>query len=250
MPATSVPPAAGIYAAGDLYDAIYRGRGKDYRAEAAVVARHIRRHRPAATSLLDAGCGTGEHLRHFAREFARCEGIDLADGMLEVCRRENPHIPVFTGDMRAFRTGRRYDAVVSLFSAVGNLTGTGELDAALASFAAHLEPGGVVVVEPWWFPDNFTPGHVGASLSEADGRTVARVSHTVREGDAASRMEVHYVVAEPERGVRHFTDTHVMALHTREQYETAFARAGCTVEYVTGEYPGNGLFVGVLGAGR
>ncbi|GAA2937188.1 class I SAM-dependent methyltransferase [Streptomyces thioluteus] len=250
MPATTVARPTGIYAAGDLYDAIYRGRGKDYRAEAAVVARHIRRHHPGAASLLDVGCGTGGHLRYFAQEFTRCEGIDAADGMLEVCRRENPDVPVATGDMRAFRTGRRYDAVVSLFSAVGNLGGTGELDASLASFAAHLEPGGVVVVEPWWFPANFTPDHVGASVSTVDGRTVARVSHTVREGDAASRMEVHYVVAEPGKGVRHFTDTHVMALFTREQYETAFTRAGLAVEYVTGEYPGNGLFVGVLRAGR
>lgn len=242
--------STGIYDVGDIYDLIYEGRGKDYRAEASTVGRHIRARNPEADTLLDVGCGTGGHLRYFAQEFGRVEGVDLSEGMLAVCRRACPDVPVSLGDMRSFRTGRRHDAVVSLFSVVGNLVGTKELDATLATFAAHLNPGGVAVLEPWWFPDNFTPGHVGASVSTADGTTVARVSHTVRDSEGASRMEVHYTVAERDKGIRHFSDTHVMALYSRAEYESAFEQAGFTVEYLNGEFGGNGLFVGVLGAGR
>lgn len=236
----------GIYDAGDIYDAIYNGRGKDYRAESAVVAKHIRSRFPAAASLLDVGCGTGGHLTHFAEEFGDVRGIDLADGMLDVARRNHPGIPVERGDMRTFRLRRRFDAVACLFAAVGNLTGEDELRSTLRSFAHHLAPGGVAVLEPWWFPENFTPDHVGGSVVTHGGMTVARVSHTVLHdtGDA-SRMDVHYLVAKPGQEVRHFDDTHVMALYGRAQYEAAFTEAGFTVEYVTGEYPGNGLFVGV-----
>jgi SAM-dependent methyltransferase len=235
----------GIYDVGDVYDAIYAGRGKDYRFEACVVAEHVRSRHPRATSLLDVGCGTGRHLVHLAGKFAHVEGVDLAEGMLRVARGVLPGVPLHTGDMRSFDLGRTFGAVVSLFSAVGNLGGPDDLDATLAAFARHVEPGGVVVVEPWWFPENFTPDHVGASVATVDGRTVARVSHTVQHGPDASRMDVHYVVAEPGTGVRHFSDTHVMALFTREQYESAFLRAGLSVEYVAAEYGGNGLFVGV-----
>lgn len=235
----------GIYDVGDVYDTIYGGRGKNYRSESAVVTRHVRSRRPEAVSILDVGCGTGGHLRHFAEDFAEVEGVDLAEGMLAVARRELPGIPVRTGDMRSFDLGRRYDAVVSLFSAVGNLVGQDELDATLATFARHLVPGGVVVVEPWWFPENFTPNHIGGSVTTVSGRTVARVSHTVRDSEAASRMDVHYVIGEAGKGVQHFSDTHVMALYPREAYEKAFTRAGLTAEYVTGEYAGNGLFIGV-----
>ncbi|NGO72880.1 class I SAM-dependent methyltransferase [Streptomyces boncukensis] len=234
----------GIYDVGDVYDAIYHGRGKDYRHETEVVVRHIRARKPEAAAVLDVGCGTGGHLRFLAEEFPHAEGIDLAEGMREVARRELPGVPVHAGDMRDFAMGRRYDAIVCLFCAVGNLSGTGELDRTLAAMARHLTPGGVIVLEPWWFPENFTPGHVGGSVITSGARTVARVSHTVRTGDFSS-MEVHYVVAEPGTGVRHFSDVHPMALYTREQYEAAFRRAGCTVEHITGEYDGNGLFVGV-----
>ncbi|WP_406864160.1 class I SAM-dependent methyltransferase [Streptomyces sp. HUAS MG47] len=235
----------GIYDVGDIYDAIYGGRGKDYRGESAAVTRHIRARHPRAASVLDVGCGTGGHLKYFAEDFSVVEGVDLTEGMLDVARRNLPEIPVHRGDMRTFDLGRRFDAIVSLFAVIGNLVGQDQLDATLANFARHLAPGGVVVLEPWWFPENFTPEHVGASLTTVDGRTVSRVSHTVRHSETASRMDVHYLVAEPGKGVQHFSDTHVLSLYGREQFEKAFARAGLSLEYVEGDYDGNGLFVGV-----
>jgi SAM-dependent methyltransferase len=241
----------GIYDVGDVYDAIYNGRGKDYRAESAVVTKHIRSRLPGAASLLDVGCGTGGHLVHFAEEFGRVRGIDLSEGMLDVARRNHPGLPVERGDMRALRLDGRFDAIACLFAVVGNLSGEDELRATLDSFARHLVPGGVAVLEPWWFPENFTPDHVGGSVVTHGGMTVARVSHTtLHDTGDASRMDVHYLVARPGQEVQHFSDTHVMALYSRAQYEAAFTAAGFTVEYVTGEYPGNGLFVGVRQKGE
>ncbi|WP_323375901.1 class I SAM-dependent methyltransferase [Streptomyces alkaliterrae] len=248
MSDTSGTPSepVGIYDVGEVYDAIYNGRGKDYRAEAAVVTEHVRARFPDAASLLDVGCGTGGHLAYFAKEFGAARGIDLADGMLDVARRKHAELRVERGDMRSFRLQERFDAVVCLFAAIGNLRGEEELRATLDSFARHLVPGGVVVLEPWWFPENFTPDHVGGSVVTHEGITAARVSHTTwhSAGDA-SRMDVHYLVAQPGQEVRHFADTHVMALYSRAQYEAAFTAAGLAVEYLTGDYPGNGLFVGV-----
>ncbi|MBT2507445.1 methyltransferase domain-containing protein [Streptomyces sp. ISL-98] len=235
----------GIYDVGDIYDAIYGGRGKDYRGESAAVTRHIRSRHPRAASVLDVGCGTGGHLKYFAEDFTVVEGLDLTEGMLDVARRNLPEIPVQCGDMRSFELGRRFDAVVCLFATIGNLVGQDELDTTLSTFARHVVPGGVLVIEPWWFPENFTPGHVGGSVTTVDGRTVARVSHAVRDSETASRMNVHYLVAESGKGVQHFADVHVLSLYGREQFEKAFEQAGFSVEYVEGDYNGNGLFVGV-----
>ncbi|GAA2611408.1 class I SAM-dependent methyltransferase [Streptomyces tubercidicus] len=235
----------GIYDVGDIYDAIYGGRGKDYRGESAAVTRHIRSRHPEAVSVLDVGCGTGGHLKYFAEDFTVVEGIDLTEGMLDVARRNLPEIPVRRGDMRSFELGRHFDAVVCLFAAIGNLVGQDELDTTLATFARHLVPGGVLVIEPWWFPENFTPGHVGGSVTTVDARTVARVSHTVRDSETASRMDIHYLVAEPGKGIQRFADTHVLSLFGHEQFEKAFEQAGFSFEYVEGDYHGNGLFVGV-----
>ncbi|MFE2599924.1 class I SAM-dependent methyltransferase [Streptomyces sp. NPDC059396] len=225
-----------------IYDQTHRARGKDFLAEAENVLDRIRTKSKASGSLLDVACGTGAHLEVFGRHFARVEGIDVSEPMLAVARERLPGVPVSVADMRKFDLGRTYDVITCLFASVGYLGSEAELTAALRCFHRHLAPGGAVAVEPWWFPETFLPGHVAADVVEVQGRTVARVSHTVRDGDA-SRMEVHYVVAERTEGVRYFTETHRATLFSREQYEAAFRDAGFAVEYVPGIQNGRGLFL-------
>jgi SAM-dependent methyltransferase len=237
--------AAPIYDHADLYDAVYRGRGKDYAADTARIVTQIRASSPGASSLLDVACGTGAHLRHFAPAFHHVEGVDLSADMLRVAKKHLGDVPLHQGDMCGFDLGRRFDAVTCLFSSIGYLNDAAELDAAVGCFARHLNPGGVIVLEPWCFPEKFVPGQVMSDLVTVDGMTISRVSHATLDA-GATRIEAHYVVADPDSGVRHFVDVHRLALFTRGQYERAFRLAGCTVRYLPAER-GVGLFVGTRG---
>ncbi|MCN9244371.1 class I SAM-dependent methyltransferase [Streptomyces sp. RY43-2] len=228
----------------DVYDLFYLGRGKDYAAEAAAMAELVRSRTPGAASLLDVACGTGTHLEHFVAQFAEAEGLELSADMLRHARSRIPDVRLHQEDMRDFRLGRTFDAVVSMFSSVGYLRTTAELDGTLRTFAAHLAPGGVVVVEPWWFPETFIEGWVSADVVRKDDRTVARVSHSVREGNA-TRLEEHFTVADSGLGIRHFSEVHLITLFHQGEYEKAFETAGLRVEYLEGGPSGRGLFVGV-----
>ncbi|WP_327084664.1 activator-dependent family glycosyltransferase [Nocardiopsis sp. EMB25] len=230
--------------AAELYDLVHQGKGKDYGRESTDLADLVRRHAPGADSLLDVACGTGMHLRHLSEHFTTVEGLELSPDMLAIARRRNPDAVLHPGDMRDFSLARRFSAITCMFSSIGHMADQRELDQAIARFAAHLEPGGVVVLEPWWFPEAFTPGFVGASTVEADGTTITRVSHSTRE-DGATRIEVHYLVAAPGTGVSHHEETHRITLFPREQYEHAFARAGLSAEFTPGGPSGRGLFVAV-----
>lgn len=229
----------------DVYDLFYLGRGKDYAAEAAATAELVRSRAPGAGSLLDVACGTGTHLEYFVKEFSDTEGLELSQDMLRHARSRVPGVRLHQGDMRGFRLERRFDAVVSMFSSVGYLRTTAELDDTLRAFAAHLTPGGVVVIEPWWFPETFLEGWVSADVVRDEGRTVARVSHSVREGDA-TRLEEHFTVADSGLGIRHFAEVHLITLFHQAEYEAAFEAAGLRVEFLPGGPSGRGLFVGVL----
>lgn len=76
-------------------------------------------------------------------------------------------------------------------------------------------------------------------------RTIARVSHSVRDG-GASRVQVRFLVAEPDTGIRPLSEDYRITLFERAEYEDAFTRAGCAVRYAedAGGF-GRGLFVGV-----
>ncbi|MEU0247480.1 class I SAM-dependent methyltransferase [Streptomyces sp. NPDC006235] len=236
--------ATSLFDHGDVYEAIYRGRGKDYAAESARIVDLVTEYRPGATSLLDVACGPASHLVHLAPHFDRAEGIDLSQDMLRVARTRAPGLRFHQGDMRAFDTGTTYDVVLCLFSSIAYATRTDELDATLRCMARHLNPGGLLVVEPWWFPEDFLDGHVGADVITVDGRTIARISHSTSDA-GATRMDVHYVIADPEDGIRHFSDTHRMTLFERADYEAAIERSGLMGHYLPAEKAGPGLFVAV-----
>lgn len=232
--------------AATIYDAQHEARGKDFRGEALEVVRQVREHRPDADSLLDVACGTGAHLEVFARLFTRTEGLEISEPMLERARRRVPGVPLHAGDMRDFDLGRRFDAVTCLFASIGYAGSPEGVDATLACLARHLTPGGVVVVEPWWFAERFLDGHVSGDVVRSGDTTIARLSRTVREG-GTSVMTVHNVVADA-GGVRHFTDEHRALLLDRDRYELAFRRAGLAVTHVPEVASGRGLLVGTARA--
>lgn len=229
----------------DVYDLIHRHRGKDYAAEAAELAGLVQDRHPGAESVLDVASGTGGHLRFLRELFTPAEGLEVSPEMRDIARERLPEQRIHLGDMRDFDLGRTFDAITLMFSSIGYVESKAELDQTLACLAKHLTRGGVVVIEPWVFPDTFTPGYVAADLARDSGRTVTRVSHSAREGDVV-KMTVHYISADA-NGARHFTDTHRLALFTREQYMDAFTETGCTAEFIRSERFSRGLFVGVKG---
>ncbi|AUS82050.1 SAM-dependent methyltransferase [Actinoalloteichus sp. AHMU CJ021] len=232
----------------EVYDLFYQGRGQDFAGEASAVVRAIRERRPHASSLLDVACGTGQHLVSLKTHFDDVAGLELSPAMRDVARRKLPDVPINAGDMRDFDLGRSFDAVCCLTSSIAYMATVDELWLAVSAMARALVPGGVLVVDPGWFPETFLDGYVGHAVVHDEDRTVARLSrsHTVRNGRLA-RHEAHYLV--PDRdGIRHFTHVQELALFTRGEYLSAFEQAGCRAEYLaSGEgISARGLFVGVL----
>lgn len=226
----------------DVYELIYSSRGKDWAAEATATARLIRSRSSGARSLLDVACGTGTHLETFGALFEHTEGLELSEPMLNLAVRRLPGVPLQMGDMRDFDLSRTFDAVVCMFTAIGYLPTLPDMRRAVQSMARHLEPGGVLVVEPWWFPDDFLDGYVAGDLGSDEERTVARISHSTRQG-RTTRMEVRFLVGDAE-GITEFTEVDLLTLFTLEEYLAAFADAGCPAEYLKTEWSARGIFVG------
>ncbi|MFI7306650.1 class I SAM-dependent DNA methyltransferase [Micromonospora aurantiaca] len=235
----------------DVYEAVYRSRGKDWNAEALFIAELIRDRFPAADSLLDVACGTGAHLAGFAKLFGRTEGLEYAEAMRAVAERRLPGVPLHAGDMRDFRLPARFDAVTCMFTAISYAGTLAGMRATVRCMAAHLVPGGVLVIEPWWFPEKFIDGYVSGEVVRDGDRTIARVSRSTNES-GVTRLEVRYVVASA-AGITQFTEVDRLALFTLDEYLGAIEDAGCAAEFRPPDPSGRdaivpagrGLFVGV-----
>ena len=207
----------------ELYDRIY-GR-KPVAAEVDQIRALVAAHCPGARSLLDVGCGTGAHLA-LLRDWIAVEGLDVSPAMVAVARRKLPGVAIHEGDMRSFALERRFDVVTCLFSAIGYVRSVDELDAAIATMARHLAPGGLVAVEPWFTPAQWRPGEKvhGEVLADADDLKVARFCvSAVRDRFAITPM--HHLVATLD-GVEHFVETHELFLAEHAEVEHAFRAAG------------------------
>ena len=226
-----------------VYDLIYEASGKDYAAESSEIHALIQQHNPGARTLLDVACGTGGHLRHLRRWYD-VTGVDLDPAMLREARKHLPDIHLAEGDMRNLRLRAAFDAVICLFSSVGYMQDTRELDAAIGAMAKHLEPGGVLVVDGWVRPDAWRDGgtpHV--EVASSDELQVVRVGRARRDG-TTTRLEMHHLIATRD-GIEHLVDRHELTLFAPEQYEAAFHAAGLVVEVVGSPMEGRDRYLGV-----
>jgi SAM-dependent methyltransferase len=204
-----------------IYDAIYSAI-RDYPREAAELDRLIQDQRPGARTLLDVACGTGAHLAHLTGY--EVEGLDLDPEMLAVARERLPDVAFHQADMADFDLGKRFDAVVCMFSSIGYVRTEKRLRSALASMARHLEPGGVLVVEPWLSPEVWLDRHVAAVFVDESELKIARMNVAQREGNL-SMFEFEYLVGTPD-GIERFSEPHELGLFTVDQYLEAFRAAG------------------------
>lgn len=226
-----------------IYDLIYEASGKDYAAEAAEIEQLIQARNPRATWLLDVACGTGAHLRHLQGRY-EVVGLDLDPAMLARAASHLPGVRLVEGDMRSFRLGRRFDAVVCLFSSIGYMGSVEELEAAVGSMAAHLSGGGVLVVDGWIHPEDWVdPGKVHAVAAERDGLAAARVGRSRREGNK-TYLELHHLVGTSD-GIEHLVDHHEFMLFTDQEYQDAFRRFGLSVQRVDSPMSGRDRYIGI-----
>lgn len=220
-----------------FYDALYSF--KDYAREAEILRGLLSAQ--LGGSLLDVACGTGKHLELLRSSFT-CEGLDLDPVLLDVARERLPGIPLHLADMTDFDLGKQFDVVTCLFSAIGFAETTPKLDSAIACVAQHLAPGGIAIVEPWLDPSVWQTDHLHALFVDEPDLKIARMSKPSTDGNV-SVIDFEYLIS-THAGIERASENHRLGLFSRDDYESAFIKAGLSVEFRQGGLTGRGLYLG------
>jgi hypothetical protein len=132
--------------------------------------------------------------------------------------------------MRTVRLGRAFD-VVFAHDALSYLTSEDDLLATLRTAAAHLRPGGVVVLAPDATTETFAPRTDHGGNDGEDGRSLRYLEwvHAPEPGACSYAVDYAIVLAEPGRATRVVRDGHVLGLFPRATWERLLADVGLDV---------------------
>lgn len=224
------------------YDEIYTSVDKDYASEAAQTHAFIQTYKQTkGKSLLDVACGTGSHAGYLSKYY-QVEGLDLDAKLLAVAKKKHPHIRFHHGDMLNFDLGKQFDAVVCLFSSIAYVKTKSRLQKAIRNLSRHVLPGGVLIVEPWFTPKQWRPGHASMVQINKPDLKIVRMSYSRQRGKL-SFIDFQYLVGTP-KGIEHHVEIHELGLFTHQEYLGAFKAAGLTAAHDPKGLDGRGLYIG------
>ena len=121
--------------------------GDDMEARNAVIESLLKEHK--VQSVLDMTCGTGSQVFYLKERGYDVTGSDFSPVLLDIARKKarEQHVSVtfIDGDVRKVRLGK-FDAVITIFNAVGHLT-KDDFEVALHNIYHNLKQGGIYVFD-------------------------------------------------------------------------------------------------------
>lgn len=225
-----------------LHDYIYRE--KDYGRESKILHEIMGEYGVEPGSrIVEAACSTGYYLKFLSRHFD-VTGFDLSDKMLEHARKRVPDGDFFVSDMRDIQCDRQFDAVLCLFSSIGYLDSVEELETTAEQFADLLEPGGVLILEPWVKESNFEVGEPEMLVYRDERIKICRSVVKQRDGRTAV-LDFHWLISKRDGKTKHFRDPHELFLFRHRNYLEALDSAGLKPHFRSnGLTSERGLFIG------
>lgn len=221
-----------------LYDLLYSF--KDYAAESEMIMDLVQREAPRAQTILDVACGTAEHDRYLSCRY-QVDGMDLESQFVDFAAEKNPRGNYFLADMIDFSLGRSYDVVMCLFSSIGYVRTLENVVKALVCFKRHLNPRGIILVEPWFAPDVWQERLIHMLSAETENLKVCRMNTSSRERNI-SILNFHYLVGSVGK-IEYLTERHELGLFTIDQMLSAFKDADLEVHYNPQGLTGRGLYI-------
>jgi SAM-dependent methyltransferase len=137
------------------YDLLYQD--KDYDAECDLIEKILKDYgKKPVQSILDLGCGTGNHSIRLAKRGYQVTGVDRSKDMLKIARTKSLQnglkCKFIQSDLKEFSDNKKYDIVIMMFAVLGYQIGNEDVQQALITVKKHLKKGGIFICDVWYGP--------------------------------------------------------------------------------------------------
>jgi SAM-dependent methyltransferase len=191
-------------------------------------------------NLLDIACGTGKHLEVF-RKLYNCEGLDINPDLLDIAKARNPETIFHLADMIDFRLDKTFDIITCFFGSIGHVKSVNNLHKTIVNFKRHLNPEGLLIIEPWHTPEQYRIGRTNLLTVDEPDLKIARCCSSQIKGNL-SILDMHHLVCTP-AGTEHFTERLKLGLFEESDYLETLSEGGFIVLHEKIRSNGNGVYL-------
>lgn len=212
---------------------------KNYQKESVQIIDALNCFGVSSGNILDLACGTGEHDKFLKSNF-QIEGLDINKEFIEIARVKNPECTYHTGNMIDFKISKTYDAIICLYGSVGYTKSLKNLSRMIACCKRHLRKGGLLIIEPWYNPDNWKVNVVHTASVKSETISITRMAIGSKDGS----ITFHYLIGENGKGIKYFTETYEFGLFTHEELMKVFHKNKFNTIFMKHTVQKRGLYVG------
>lgn len=140
----------------NYYDLFYQN--KDYKGEVDLIIRTFRKYSPnkKVKTILNLGCGTGNHDSILAEKGYAVTGADASAEMIKLAKEKNKSaehpVNFVRKEIQKLNIRKQFDAVISMFAVFNYLTKNEDLTAGIKTAHRHLKRGGLFIFDGWFGP--------------------------------------------------------------------------------------------------
>ncbi|WP_411823732.1 class I SAM-dependent DNA methyltransferase [Leptospira sp. 'Mane'] len=209
--------------------------GRKFSEEVDFLRETFKRHKIG--TIIDVGCGTGEHVKEIQAMGFKVLGVDASHRMLEIAKVRYPHCRFEYGKMEDFVAKQPVDAIVCLYGTFNYLLNDDAVAGFLRNTYKNLKQAGLVVFEIW----NADPIHrikrkpITVVSNVRQGNISIRRNRGFRmtRADDVAIVEVNYVYNLNSKDVK---DRHTMRVFHYPQIQAFFEDAKFEILHVYGSY--------------
>jgi SAM-dependent methyltransferase len=216
------------------YDQLYLS--KDYAGECAMLERIFQQHGNIQT-VLDLGCGTGNHAIPLAQKGYTLTGVDASAEMLREAESKAAGMDIqwVRGDLAEVDLKGSFDAAICMFAVLGYFNTNDQVMAALKNIRRHLRKGGLLVFDCWYGPAVLTirPSDRVKVIPSHGGQVIRMVQSCLDSRRHLCEVRYHLWHLEGERLVAETEELHLVRYFFPLELELMLSQSGFSLSSLT-----------------
>lgn len=186
-------------------------------------------------TVLDMTCGTGSQVFFLAEHGFEVVGSDFSPDLIKLARKKaeklRKNITFMDGDVRELRVGK-FDAVITIFNAIGHLTKS-EFEKALQNIHANLKDNGIYIFDIFnlqAMTDDVIEGFKMDIKNIVNGVNIRNMQHSEIDREHGLLISHdHYTIAKNDGEQEEHANTFSLQIYTAKELETMLKRNGFQV---------------------